>query len=69
MKNIRHTLIERWYAFEDARQMAVTDPRINLYASSGETGLLDKSGQPVEQQSIRNRKVRTLGCLIVGCAG
>ncbi|KAK7541992.1 mitochondrial 54S ribosomal protein uL29m [Phyllosticta citribraziliensis] len=30
MKAIRHTLIERWYAWENARQAALDDPEVNL---------------------------------------
>lgn len=30
MKAIRHTLIERWYAWENARQAALDDPEVDL---------------------------------------
>ncbi|KAI1755222.1 mitochondrial 39-S ribosomal protein L47 (MRP-L47)-domain-containing protein [Xylaria castorea] len=30
MKSIKHTLIERWYLWEDARKLAQTDPEIDL---------------------------------------
>jgi hypothetical protein len=45
MKAIRHTLIERWYAFESARQNAMTDPQIDLYAQPGSTGLVERNNE------------------------
>jgi large subunit ribosomal protein L47 len=30
MKAIKHTLTERYYAWEDARQLAETDPEVDL---------------------------------------
>lgn len=37
MRNIRHVLTERFYAWEDARKLAETDPEINL-AGGGKNG-------------------------------
>lgn len=33
MKSIKATLLERYYAFEDARVLAMQDPEVNLYAT------------------------------------
>lgn len=33
---IKHTLTERWYAWEEARKVARADPEINLNAAEGE---------------------------------
>lgn len=35
-KAIKHTLTERWYQFENAREVAMRDPEINLYANTAE---------------------------------
>ncbi|KAL8690166.1 MAG: hypothetical protein Q9218_004333 [Villophora microphyllina] len=35
MKAIKHTLTERYYAFEEARRVAVNDPEVNLDAEPG----------------------------------
>lgn len=32
MRSIKHTLTERWYAWENARQDAMQDEEINMYA-------------------------------------
>ena len=44
MASIRHTLTERWYAWENARQVAMEDEEVNLYADSdrGEQAYLPK---------------------------
>ena len=34
MKAIRHSLTERWYAWENARQAAMEDQEVNLYANA-----------------------------------
>jgi large subunit ribosomal protein L47 len=34
MKSIKHTLTERWYAWENARQAAMEDQEVNLYANA-----------------------------------
>ena len=34
-KAIKHALTERYYAFEDARRVAVTDPEVDLEAEPG----------------------------------
>lgn len=36
MRGIKHVLTERWYAWEDARILAETDPSVNLYPNPGE---------------------------------
>lgn len=36
MKAIRHTLTERWYAWDNARYAAMEDPEVNLYAAGTE---------------------------------
>ncbi|KAG9639224.1 MRP-L47-domain-containing protein, partial [Aureobasidium melanogenum] len=33
---IKHVLTERWYAWEDARMLAESDPSVNLFAAEGE---------------------------------
>lgn len=33
---IKHVLTERWYAWEDARKIAATDPEVNLAPEGGE---------------------------------
>lgn len=33
MQSIKHTLTERWYAWEDARKVAANDPEVNLDAT------------------------------------
>lgn len=35
MKAIRRVLTERWYAWQDARELAKSDPNINLYPAAG----------------------------------
>lgn len=35
MKAIKHALTERYYAFEDARRVAVNDPEVDLDAEPG----------------------------------
>lgn len=35
MKAIKHALTERYYAFEDARRVAVDDPEVDLDAEPG----------------------------------
>ena len=44
MASIKHTLTERWYAWENARQVAMEDGEVNLYADSdrGEQAYLPK---------------------------
>ena len=44
MASIKHTLTERWYAWENARQVAMEDEEVNLYADSdrGEQAYLPK---------------------------
>ena len=44
MASIKHTLTERWYAWENARQVAMDDEEVNLYANSdkGEQAYLPK---------------------------
>ena len=34
MKSIKHVLTERWYAWENARQTAMEDQEVNLYANA-----------------------------------
>lgn len=34
MKRIKHTLTERWYMWENARQAAMEDEEVDLYADS-----------------------------------
>jgi len=36
MRCIKHVLTERWYAWEDARKLAETDPEVNLYPAEGQ---------------------------------
>jgi hypothetical protein len=57
MSAIRHTLIERWYSFEDAREQAMSDPSINMYAEFGESGL-------VESAQTQQEEVTILDCLV-----
>ncbi|KAG9615169.1 hypothetical protein KCU69_g24025, partial [Aureobasidium melanogenum] len=33
---IKHVLTERWYAWEDARMLAESDPSVNLFPAEGE---------------------------------
>ena len=33
MKAIKHTLTERWYAWDNARYAAMEDEEVNLYAA------------------------------------
>lgn len=33
MRSIKHTLTERWYAWEEARKVARNDPEVNLDAA------------------------------------
>jgi predicted RNA methylase len=54
MQAIRHTLIERWYAFETARSKAMTDPEVDLYATSGQTGLINSKAAKREVRILDN---------------
>jgi len=36
MRGIKHVLTERWYAWEEARKLAETDPEVNLYPAQGQ---------------------------------
>lgn len=38
MAAIRHTLTERWYSWENARQAAMEDEEVDLYADSEKGG-------------------------------
>lgn len=44
MRNIKKVLKERWYAWENAREAAMLDDEVNLYAdtSAGESGYVPK---------------------------
>ena len=44
MKAIKHTLTERWYAWDNARVEAMNDEEINMYADldNGEAAYLPK---------------------------
>lgn len=69
MKAIKHTLTERWYAFENARNAAMEDPSVNLYADlhSGQTGLVYEDNR-ARKVRHRNNKLLGMGCL-THCAG
>jgi len=45
MKNIKFVLTRRWYAWEDARDAAMDDEEVNLYADpdKGQPAYLPKS--------------------------
>jgi hypothetical protein len=42
MKNIRWVLVERWYAWEDARKLAREDETIQIRDEGGLKGQLDR---------------------------
>ncbi|QIX00933.1 hypothetical protein AMS68_006450 [Peltaster fructicola] len=63
-KAIKHALTERWYQFESARELAMGDPEINLYANheNGEPAYLPSQGdvfESIEDASARKEAVRT----------
>lgn len=57
MKAIKHTLTERWYAWENARWAAMEDPSIDLYAdeASGQQ-VYDKSKEVEDQPGVSLRR-------------
>lgn len=52
MKAIKHTLTERWYAWDNARNAAMEDDEINMYADldNGEAAYIPKA----EEEQVRN---------------
>jgi hypothetical protein len=51
MRNIRHVLTERYYAWEDARKLAESDPEINL-AGGGKNGPVFTPSEYFEEEVV-----------------
>ena len=51
MKHIKFVLTERWYAWEDARWNAMSDPSVDMYAEDGQSAY-DES-KDVAEEAVR----------------
>lgn len=66
MKAIKHTLTERWYAWDNARVEAMNDDEINMYADldNGEPAFLPRNDEyedaPISQQQSARPQDSTL---------
>lgn len=52
MKAIKHTLTERWYAWENARWAAMEDPAIDLYADEEQGQKVYDATKEVQQVCV-----------------
>lgn len=65
MKNIKFTLTERWYAWEDARWGAMADPSVDMYAEDGQNAY-DESKDAAETEVRLRSPLPTVPCFAIG---
>ena len=74
MKRIKHTLTERWYAWENARAVAQNDPEVHLSARFEHMGLrkprrktrVDRNGASDAMQNDAAHVDFTIGSISTG---